>query len=195
MKALGPPDVRDGHREDTLVLGSSGTPTVVLVGERALPTAAEFLRLGAVVVIAPDKDTLRAWQQEHEGCGSGDGNATSATRDERLDVDLRSHRIRWRGASLELTELEFRVLAALAIEPGRAWSFRDLRAAGWDPAAPTADDLHTVRSVVQRLRRKLEAAGALVCIEAIRGFGYRIELRPAPPRSVPDLRHPELLTS
>jgi len=96
---------------------------------------------------------------------------------------------------MELTELEFRVLAALAIEPGRAWSFRDLRAAGWDPGEPTADDLHTVRSVVQRLRRKLADAGALVRIEAIRGFGYRIELRPAPPRSVPDLRHPELLTS
>jgi DNA-binding response OmpR family regulator len=165
---------------------------VLLVGENALAQTAAFLRMGAVVVVAPDRRSLERWQGEQGGDGP---DRPSAAEDDRIVVDLRKHSIEWRDVSLDVTELEFRVLAALAVEPDRAWSFLELRATGWGPASPTHDDLLAVRSVVQRLRRKLRSAGVIARIETVRGFGFRLTMQPPPPRSVPDLRRSGLVTS
>jgi hypothetical protein len=153
--------------------GSSEPPTVIMVGEGSLARAGEFLRLGAVLVIAPDRPTLRAWEvgervRPPERFGQG--------HDPELDVDLRSRRIRFRAQPLDLTELEFRVMAALAAEPGRAWSYGELRCAGWGGGLPPSpDDVHTVRSVIQRLRRRLRDAAVPRRIQSVRRFGYRLE--------------------
>ena len=153
-----------------------GIATVTLVGEEELTRAARFLQLGAVVVIAPDGDVLAAWMRERWGVSGAEvphareGLATVA----RLHVDHRAHCIRAEGRRLPLTELEFRVLGCLLAEPGRAWSYRELREAGWGPVPDLGDDPYVVRSVIQRLRRKLTAAHVDVRIEAVRGFGLRL---------------------
>ncbi|MEX0754061.1 MAG: winged helix-turn-helix domain-containing protein [Actinomycetota bacterium] len=175
-----------------VIVDGSGVPTVLLVGEHALDQAPAFLRLGAVVVVAPDRGSLDRWQCEQ---GGGDGRARVTAADDSIVVDLRKHSIEWRDVALDITELEFRVLAALASEPDRAWSFPDLRATGWGPATPTRDDLVTVRSVVQRLRNKLRVAGVLARIETVRGFGFRLTMQPPAPRSVPDLRRSGSVTT
>jgi DNA-binding response OmpR family regulator len=82
------------------------------------------------------------------------------------------------GRTLNLTDREFRVLAALMTRPGRAWSFADLRRAGWGQGPQLFSDDQTVRALVQRLRKKLRAVGAPVTIEAVRSFGFRAEVRP-----------------
>jgi DNA-binding winged helix-turn-helix (wHTH) protein len=172
---------------DRLVLGTSAVPTVVLVGERSLPAAPEFLRLGAVVVVAPDRDTLEAWQYP-------DPDPPPPPTPRRIDdliVDLRAREVRWRGQPLDLTQLEFRLMALFTKEPERAWSFDELRAAGWGPGQPTRGDLQAVRSLVQRLRRKLRASGVMASIPAVRGFGFRLSTVPEPPRPVPELRRSE----
>jgi DNA-binding response OmpR family regulator len=77
-----------------------------------------------------------------------------------------------------LSDLEFRVLGALVVRPGRARSFGDLRAAGWGEVPAMSGDVEALRALIQRLRRKLAAAGTGVEIEPVRGFGYRATVGP-----------------
>ncbi len=150
-----------------------GVPTVFLVGEGRLALVPEYLNLGSVVVIAPDRDTLRQWQGEQ-------ADPAPAQQQCELDstvVDMEGRRIMWHGESLPLSELEFKVLGALLRAPGRAWSFRDLRRVGWGDHAEVPVDPYTVKALIQRLRAKLAATDTGISIEAVRGFGFRAEMR------------------
>jgi DNA-binding winged helix-turn-helix (wHTH) protein len=153
--------------------------TVLLVGIDELARVPDYLELGAVVVIAPDRETMRQWRRDQDPSErSAAANGAGA-----LVIDLLSRRILCFGRPINLSELEFRVLAALLSHPGRAWSFRDLRRAGWGEGLDLPVDVYSVRSLVQRLRLKLGAAEAPATIEAVRGFGFRIQL------AVPDHTH------
>jgi DNA-binding winged helix-turn-helix (wHTH) protein len=146
-------------------------PTVYLVGEERLSLIPEYLNLGTVVVVAPDSPTLRRWAAEQEqqvqaeAASEPDGGAV---------IDMDARQIRWRGNSLPLSQLEFRVLAALLTVPRRAWSFQELRVQGWGDGQEVVFDPYMVKALIQRLRRKLLAADASLMIEAIRGYGFRI---------------------
>jgi DNA-binding response OmpR family regulator len=157
-----------------------GLATVLLVGIDDLPTIPDYLRLGAVVVVAPDREILVRWQSEARG-PAGDGGEQLIERGG-LVIDLIGRQILHEEHPLSLSELEFRVLAALVARPGRAWSFADLRGAGWDDELRISADVEAVRALVQRLRGKLEVAGVPLRIEAVRGFGFRASPRsPVPP--------------
>jgi DNA-binding response OmpR family regulator len=123
------------------------------------------------VVVAPDQDTLRRWVWEQEGDrapSAGHSGAPPGT-----VVDLTGRRIIVDGGTLPLSDLEFRVLSALLSPPGRALSFRELRASCWGDTPELPADVYSVRALVQRLRAKLQVADAQLTIEAIRGFGFR----------------------
>src|SRR3954468_18721968 len=90
-----------------------GVPTVFMVGEERLALVPEYLNLGSVVVIAPDRATLLRWQEEQAGDGG-----ESQTHPEGTVVDMRARQILWQGSSLPLSQLEFQVLQALLGEPG-----------------------------------------------------------------------------
>lgn len=77
---------------------------------------------------------------------------------------------------IALSPLEFRVLAAMAKNPGRLHGFADLRAAVWGHADSAS--ISTLQAVIRRLRRKLAEAGAQVRIESVRGMGYRVSTSP-----------------
>ena len=146
-------------------------PTVFLVGVERLPLVPEYLNLGSVVVVAPDQDTLRRWtweQDDHHH--AADERAASSTG---TVVDLAGRRIVSDGATLPLSDLEYLVLSALLSPIGRALSFQELRACGWGDGPELPADVYSVRALVQRLRAKLQAAGAEVAIEAVRGYGFR----------------------
>lgn len=140
-----------------------------MIGEDRLALVPEYLNLGSIVVVAPDRDTLRLWQEEQstlsipELAAGGDAAV----------VDLDGRRIVWHGDSLPLSDREFRVLGSLLKVPGRAWSFAELRVAGWGDGPEMPVDPYTVKALVQRLRAKLAAAGAQIAIESVRGFGFR----------------------
>jgi DNA-binding response OmpR family regulator len=146
--------------------------TVHLVGVRDIPRIPDYLTLGAVVVVAPDRETLRVWEREADERGAPPQPVTSVPG---LQVDLAGRRAKWNGDELRLTPLEFRVLANMARQPGRAWSFQELRESGWGASHAPGIDVFAVRSVVQRLRRKLRVAEATVEIQSVRGFGFRLE--------------------
>lgn len=88
-----------------------------------------------------------------------------------LEIDLRTHGVRFGGRVRPVTLTEFRLLAALAVGRGRVLS----REALLGEIRPGRDDLdpRSVDSHVRRLRAKLGAGRRH--IRAVRGFGYRLE--------------------
>lgn len=88
-----------------------------------------------------------------------------------LEVDLARCRARWRDVPLALTRRERALLACLAAEAGRVWTYRQLYAAAWDGGYLDPGPVH---AAVKRLRRKLREAGAAVRIDAVRGVGYEL---------------------
>lgn len=154
--------------------------TVTLVGGDPSQARA-FLALGAVVILAPDTGTLEGWWAEVGPAAVPGPRPRHRGRRGELEVDHVAHCIRWEGAPLALTELEFRVLASLAADPGQARSYRELRRAGWGNVPDLGDDAFVVRAVIQRMRRKLTRDGVNVRVVPIRGFGLRLEAGAGPP--------------
>ncbi|HET8567425.1 MAG TPA: response regulator transcription factor [Candidatus Limnocylindria bacterium] len=88
-----------------------------------------------------------------------------------LEVDARAHEARVDGAPIELTPIEFRLLAALAARPGEVVQRRALLRAGWpDEREP---DPEWLKAHLARLRTKLEEARAPLPAN-VRGVGYRL---------------------
>jgi two-component system, OmpR family, response regulator len=89
-----------------------------------------------------------------------------------LVLDPAEHAIVNGGDPVALTPTEFRVLAALAAEPGRIVRRAALVAAGWPDGAIVHHN--TLDVYVARLRRKLREAGARETVVTKRGVGYRL---------------------
>lgn len=151
-----------------------GIATVTLIGDD--PSAARaYLLLGAVVILSPDIATLERWWVEVGTVATPPRRLRLVEPPQGLHIDHIAHCIRWEGQELPLTELEFRVLASLAADPGQARSYRELRRAGWGNVPDLGDDSFVVRAVVQRMRRKLSRVGAEIVISPVRGFGLRLD--------------------
>ena len=102
---------------------------------------------------------------------------TQVLRSADLEIDLEAHTVRQAGQVVELTPTEFSLLAALAAQPGRAFSrFQLLEAAQQGTAYEGYE--RTIDAHIKNLRAKLEpeAAGGRKnprYIETVFGVGYR----------------------
>ena len=86
-------------------------------------------------------------------------------------IDLQARRVTRAGTPIHLTPKEFRLLEALAVQPGRAISPQVLLERVWGPQY--GEELDNVKRYVHYLRRKIEADPdnpSLILTE--RGFGY-----------------------
>jgi DNA-binding response OmpR family regulator len=104
------------------------------------------------------------------------GNAPGATEDQLefsdLTIDIGRRVVLVSGATAELTTLEFDLLAALASQPGRVFSRRQLIEAiwGWDYFG----DERVVDVHVRKLRKALgDDAGESRFVGTVRGVGYK----------------------
>jgi two-component system OmpR family response regulator len=90
-----------------------------------------------------------------------------------LAVDPRQMRVSLNGVTQQLSPLEYRLVAYLALHKGRVISTHELieQLYGDDDAR----DANALEALVMRLRRKLGAEA----IETRRGFGYLVPERPA----------------
>lgn len=88
-----------------------------------------------------------------------------------LRIDLAARRMEVDGQSVELTRVEFELLAALARRPGAAVSRAWLAEHVLDPSRD--GDERTLDVHVSRLRRKLGTRGSLIV--TVWGVGYRLE--------------------
>jgi two-component system response regulator MprA len=88
-------------------------------------------------------------------------------------LDPVSHAISADGGEASLTPTEFRLLAALAAQPGAVVRRRELVRAAWPDGAIVHDN--TLDQYMARLRRKLRDIGAEEAIATSHGVGYRLE--------------------
>jgi two-component system response regulator ChvI len=94
-------------------------------------------------------------------------------------MDLGRHTASWRGSALRLTVTEFRILHALAREPGRVKTRDQLLCEGYPQDQYVSD--RTIDSHIKRVRRKLETLDpSFDGIEGIYGLGYRWRGEPEP---------------
>ncbi len=90
-----------------------------------------------------------------------------------LEVDAAAHEVRLDGRPVDLTPLEFGLLATLAAQPRVAFTRRQLIDTVW--GAGWVGDEHLVDAHIVRLRRKLrDDPSDPRYIQTIRGVGYRI---------------------
>jgi two-component system response regulator BaeR len=89
-----------------------------------------------------------------------------------LALDDSGHAARWRGLTLPLTVVEYRLLATLSRRPGTVLTRAQLIEAAYDDHRVVSE--RTIDSHLKNLRRKLDAAGADgERVEAVYGLGYR----------------------
>jgi len=89
-----------------------------------------------------------------------------------LTLDLMNQRLSIGEKEVRLTATESRLLATLAVEPGRVVSRADLLREVWQYGSGA--DTRTVDTHVRRLRAKL--GGAATLLQTFRGVGYRLHL-------------------
>lgn len=90
----------------------------------------------------------------------------------RLTLDPGAHAIVSGEERIALTPTEFRLLAALAAQPGTVVRRAALVAAGWPDGAIVHDN--TLDAYLARIRRKLRQAGATEAVHTRRGVGYEL---------------------
>ena len=92
-----------------------------------------------------------------------------------LEVDFEQFGVRVRGVDVQLTPVEFRVLAAFVNHVGHTLSPEEILEAAWGHS-----DLPRgrVKLYIGYLRRKFRQVGVDLEIETVRGFGYRYSPSP-----------------
>lgn len=95
-----------------------------------------------------------------------------------LVIDQLRQSVTWNSSTLNLTRLERGILSCLAEPPIRVWPHERLYRTVWrDTWLGDASSLH---ATAKRLRRKLREAGVTVCLESVRGVGFRLRADDVP---------------
>lgn len=119
-------------------------------------------------VVARVKAVLRRSQLQPE--------PLDACQAEGLDVEPSTYRARLDGTVLDLTPVEFRLLALLASQPGRIFSRDQVLDGLYDDHRIVTD--RAVDSHVKNLRRKLaQVRPGRDLIRSVYGVGYRLDLQ------------------
>lgn len=133
---------------------------------------ASLLEGVGIVMFTPDLATAQALLgRQAAGYAPERADVPAVVRVGELEVDRVRRRARWQGTPLALTQRERDLLALMAPDPGRVWTYRELHAAAWHGRYLDPGPVH---AAVKRLRRKLREASVLVRIDAVRGVGYEL---------------------
>lgn len=125
---------------------------------------------------------VRAVLRRADGAGAG---PSAAPRASVLRVDEETRRAHFGETPVELTRVEFDLLASLLSSPGRVYTRAQLIDRVWGDGYAITD--RTIDSHVKSLRKKVaEAGGDPGLIETVRGVGYRVaeetnDVEPSPP--------------
>lgn len=134
----------------------------------------DLLSHGHVVVLAPTVAVAARWLDEPPGAVSEGGPLAGILQMGDLEVDLDTHCVLWRKTRVHVSERELQILALLARDPRKTWTFADLTKEVWHD--PYIGDPSAVRGAVKRLRKKLDSAGTGVVIQSVRSVGFRLSL-------------------
>jgi len=126
--------------------------------------------LARVKALLRRADLLRAAQSDARG-------QVSALRNGDLEILPSKRQVRYRGAEIEFTALEFDLLLHFAQHPGHVFSRSQLLGAVWGYTHDGYE--HTVTTHINRLRAKLEADPMRPeLILTVRGAGYKMREAP-----------------
>lgn len=163
----------DGLAVARAIRSRAPTPIIVVSGEGDERTKVQALDEGADDYVTKPfgKQELLAriravWRRHRSDAAAAEASESP------LAVDRERHEIRFSGAPLPLTRVEYELLAAIVEARGKLVPHRDLLRAGW-PDEHDPDPLWP-KPHLARLRAKLRAAGAPLPV-SVRGVGYRIE--------------------
>ena len=123
-------------------------------------------------LVARVRAVLRRRRDDDTADASTDATADEVTRLDGLTIDLGRHEVRVDDEPVDLTSLEFQLLATLAEAPGRVFTRRQLieRVWGWD----FYGDERLVDVHIGNVRKALgDAADAPRFIGTVRGVGYK----------------------
>lgn len=154
------------------IVQSTGIPVILLTALGETSRRITGLEAGASDYIAkpfhPRELALRAAGLVKR-LPLGDGQLTRGA----LTVNLRTTAAWVSGRRIDLTNHEFRLVAAFAGNPGETLPFRRLLLLGWNDA-DLIGGRELLKTAVYRLRMKLRAVepGAEALIRSVRGVGY-----------------------
>ncbi len=122
---------------------------------------------GMAELVARVQTSLR-----HQNGGSREKSAVIAVGD--MTIDLARHKVTVRGANVDLSPTEFKLLSHLATNRGKVIPHRALLTAVWGPEY--ADESAYLHMYVRGLRRKIEQDPSNpVVLKTERGVGYYVE--------------------
>ncbi len=166
------------HGLDVLkhVRGTSDVPVLVLSAQNETRVKVRALQLGG-----DDYLTKPFWPEELIARVQARIRRPTAIHDERvvvggLSVDLEGRRVSVDGEEIELTRVEFDLLAAMARRPGAAIQRGRLADQVLDPLREGTE--RTLDVHISRLRKKLGSYSGLIA--TVWGVGYRFDVDCAP---------------
>lgn len=167
-------------------VSSTGFILCVGVPLQEVAKVARLLRDRAVVLAATDVGAARALLSDPDDAPGGGSNEHTAAdlvapeaharvRAGRLVMDPAAREATVDGRAIHLSAREFDLLALLASDVGRVWSFAELTQQIW--GADFRGDREHLVSTVKRLRKKLTLHGAGE-VRSVHGIGYRLRVMP-----------------
>ncbi|PZF82066.1 hypothetical protein C1I92_18270 [Jiangella anatolica] len=154
------------------------TPYVICVGTTLEDSTAiaRAIDRRAIVMIAPDTKAARRLLVAEDGVPDSPAGVedleTRVIERGCLRVDLVSRQVTWGDVDIALSAREFDLLATLAGEAGRVWSFEELTSRIWKTRY--RGDADPVVSAVKRLRRRLASVVDELRVVSVRGIGFRL---------------------
>lgn len=115
-----------------------------------------------------------------DGNGLSPGNSparVSSVEIGELSIDLTKGHVTWNRGRINVTVLEFRLLALLALYTDCIVAYPDIISEVWKSPVPTSQEYGELRSLVHRLRQKIEPDPAVPrFILTIRGRGLLLKV-------------------
>jgi two-component system OmpR family response regulator len=90
----------------------------------------------------------------------------------RLSLDAERHEVRFDGAPVSLTGLEFSILQALMGRPEAVQSREQLMETAYGPGTYVSD--RTIDSHIRNIRQKLADAGCVSAVTTVHGVGFKL---------------------
>ena len=169
----------DGIEVMQYVLATAGVPVLLLSARGQEEIIARALDTGAAdYVVRPFSSaelSVRIAVALMRGPGGNPEEATRPYVRGHLAIDYAGRTVTVAGAAVRLTSTEYRMLAELSLNSGRAMTHGQLLRRVWSLGRESRDS-GPVRTVIKRLRRKLgDDASEPAHIFTVPGVGYRME--------------------
>jgi two-component system, OmpR family, response regulator len=149
------------------------TPVMLLTARNELEDRVEGLNLGADDYLPKPFFVEELVARVHAIARRISGDRQNILKAGPVSLDRISREATVDGKAIEMTAREFTLLEYLARSPGRAFTRTQILEHVWgydfDP------NTNVVDVCIQRIRRKIDPAGAESLIEAVRGVGYRFK--------------------